>query len=100
MHSDAAGIVRVGGTRVTLDTVIAAFKDGATAEEIVHQYPSLALADVYSIIGHYLRHADEIEAYLQQRKAQADVVHKHNELRFDPHGVRNRLMARLVRAEA
>ncbi len=85
---------------VTLDTIIAAFKDGATAEEIVHQYPSLALADVYSVIGHYLRRTEEVEAYLQQRKVQADTVRKQNEMRFDPHGVRDRLLARLARTEA
>jgi uncharacterized protein (DUF433 family) len=32
---DANGVARVGGTRVTLDTVIAAFSEGATAEEIL-----------------------------------------------------------------
>jgi uncharacterized protein (DUF433 family) len=100
MEPDTAGVVRVGGTRVTLDTIIAAFKDGATAEEIVHQYPSLALADVYSVIGHYLRRTEEVEAYLQQRKVQADAVRKQNEMRFDPQGVRDRLMARLARTEA
>ncbi len=100
MELDTAGVVRVGGTRVTLDTVIAAFKDGATAEEIVHQYPSLALADVYSVIGHYLRRSEEVEAYLQQRKAQADAVRKQNEMRFDPDGVRDRLLARLARTKA
>ena len=36
---DTDGVVRVGGTRVTLDTIIYAFLDGATAEEIVQQYP-------------------------------------------------------------
>jgi len=34
------GVVLVGNTRVTLDTVVAAFLEGATAEEIVEQYPS------------------------------------------------------------
>ena len=43
---DADGVARVGGTRVALDTVIAAFSDGATAEEIAQQYPSLNLADI------------------------------------------------------
>ena len=38
MHPD--GVVRVGGTRVTLDSVVAAFSQGATAEEIVQRYPS------------------------------------------------------------
>ena len=44
LEADGEGVVRVGGTRVTLDTVVAAFNEGATAEEIVYQYPSLDLA--------------------------------------------------------
>jgi len=36
---DSHGVLRVGGTRVTLDTVIAVFKEGATPEEIVYRYP-------------------------------------------------------------
>ena len=35
LKTDSEGVVRVGNTRITLDTVIAAFKEGATAEEIV-----------------------------------------------------------------
>lgn len=94
LATDAHGIMRVGNTRVTLDTVIAAFADGATAEEIVQQYPSLHLADVYSVIGYYLRHAPEIDAYLQQRRVQRETIRQQNEARFDPHGVRDRLLAR------
>jgi len=91
---DAQGVLRVGHTRVTLDTVLAAFADGATAEEIVQQYPSLHLADVYSVIGYYLRHAPDIDAYLQQRREQREAIRQQNETRFDPHGVRERLLAR------
>ena len=91
---DAHGVLRVGNTRVTLETVLTAFADGATAEEIVQQYPSLHLADVYSVIGYYLRHAPEIDAYLQQRLEQREAIRQQNEARFDPHGVRDRLLAR------
>lgn len=91
---DADGVAHVGGTRVTLDTVVAAFTEGATAEEITHQYPSLHLADVYAAIGYYLRHRPAVEAYLHQRRRQADVVRQQNEARFDPHGVRDRLLTR------
>lgn len=94
LEADANGVIRVGKTRVTLDTVIAAFSDGASAEEIVQRYPSLALADVYHVIGYYLRRPSEVEAYLQQRKAQSHAARKQNEARFDPQGVRDRLMAR------
>jgi uncharacterized protein (DUF433 family) len=88
------GVVRVGGTRVTLDSVVAAFEAGATAEEIVQQYPSLLLADTYAVIGYYLRHRSEVEAYLAQRREQSGRVCQQNVSRFDPAGVRARLLAR------
>ena len=87
------GVVRVGKTRVTLDTVIAVFKGGATAEEIVHRYPSLKLADVYATIGFYLNHQQEVETYLQQRRQQAQEIRQMNEARFDLQELRE-LLAR------
>ncbi len=94
LAADADGVVHVGNTRVTLDTVVAAFRDGMTAEGIAEQYPSLRLADVYSVIGYYLDHADEVEVYLRRREIQAEEVRRQNEARFDPAGVRARLLAR------
>jgi uncharacterized protein (DUF433 family) len=94
LMTNADGVIRVGKTRVTLDTVIAAFQDGATAEEITQQYPSLDLADVYSVIAYYLRRRTEVEAYQRQRQTQAEKVRKENEARFDPSGIRDRLIAR------
>jgi len=92
--TDRDSVIRVGNTRVTLDCLVGAFSDGATAEEIVQQYPSLKLADVYQVIGYYLRRPLEVNAYLQQRQAQAETIRRQNETRFDPQGVRNRLLAR------
>jgi uncharacterized protein (DUF433 family) len=94
LTTDADGVVRVGGTRVTLDTVIVAFREGATPETIAQQYPSVALADVYAVLGYYLRHIPEVHAYLQQREEAAARVRQENEARFDPNGVRDRLLAR------
>lgn len=93
---DFDGIVRVGGTRVTLDTVVAVFKQGATAEEIVHRYPSLRLGDVYASIAYYLNHQQEVESYLRQRQQQAQEIRQMNETQFDPQGLRDRLLARRV----
>ena len=100
LEMNADGVIRVGGTRVTLDTVIAAFDEGATAEEIAQQYPSLNLADVYSVIGYYLHHSSEIEAYLRQRQQQSEIVRKQNEARFDPTGIRERLLARFQSSQS
>jgi uncharacterized protein (DUF433 family) len=91
---DSDGVVRVGNTRVTLDTVVGAFREGMTAEAIAEQYPSLQLADVYSVIGYYLHHQAKVEAYLQERERLAAQVRQENEARFNPIGVRDRLLAR------
>jgi len=96
---DVAGVLRVGGTRVTLDTIVAAFDEGATAEEIAQQYPSLGLADVYAVISYYLRRRTEIEAYLQQRQETAVAMRRKNEARVTPQGLRDRLLARRAARE-
>jgi uncharacterized protein (DUF433 family) len=97
LEVDADGVVRVGGTRVTLDTVVYAFRDGATAEAIVDQYPSLRLADVYAVIAYYLRRHTEVDAYLSRAEREAAAVRKENERRFPPEGIRERLLARRAR---
>ena len=94
LQVDAEGVVRVGGTRVPLETVVTAFEHGATAEEILQQYPSLVLADVYAAISYYLRNKDEVEAYLRQRRAQGLRVREENQIRFSLYGIRERLLAR------
>lgn len=94
LEVNSDGVVRIGKTRVTLDTVVAVFKQGVTAEEIVYRYPSLKLADVYATIAFYLNHQLEVETYLQQRQQKAQEVRKMNEARFDPQGLRDRLLSR------
>jgi uncharacterized protein (DUF433 family) len=91
---DADGVIRVGGTRVTLDTVVGAYLDGATADAIAEQYPSLSPADIYTAIGFYLRHRSEVEAYLSDQRTRANQVRQENERRSEPTGVRARLLAR------
>ncbi|CAG0982303.1 hypothetical protein ANRL3_02212 [Anaerolineae bacterium] len=94
LATDQDGVVRISGTRITLDTIVAAFEQGATAEEIAHQYSSLNLADIYAVIGYYLRQRPEVEEYLKGRQRQAQLVREQNEARFDSRGVRGRLLAR------
>jgi uncharacterized protein (DUF433 family) len=94
LAADRDGVIRVAGTRVTLETVARAFEQGATAEEIVQQFPSLPLADVYSVLGYLLRHQTEVAAYVGQCAARRSAVRQENERRFDPQGVRARLLAR------
>lgn len=86
--------MRVGATRVSLDSVIFAFHDGATPEEIVQQYPTLNLPDVYAVVSYYLQHRDEVEDYLEHRRAQRMEAREEIEARFDARGIRERLPAR------
>ncbi|MEL7141397.1 MAG: DUF433 domain-containing protein [Cyanobacteria bacterium J06643_4] len=94
IDTDAHGVVRVANTRVTLDTIVIAFLEGCTAEEIAGQYSSLALSDIYLVIGYYLGHQDEVDAYLAARQQQAIETRQKIEQRFDPAGIRARLLAR------
>ena len=94
LFTDEDGVVRVGGTRVRLDTVVCAFNEGASAEEILQQYPSLALADIYATISYYLQHRSSVDDYLKERQQEHDRVRQLNESRSDPAGLRERLLKR------
>ena len=94
LSTDADGVVRVGGTRVTLDTVVAAFRDGATAETISEEYPSLQLDQIYTVLGYYLRHEQEVNEYLERRNLAASQVRQETEARFPPVGIRDQLLSR------
>lgn len=94
LRPDANDVIRIGNTRVPLDTMVASFKEGTTAEEIVAQYPGLSLADVYAVIGYYLQRQPEVEAYLKQRQQMAHEARQQNEARFNQQGIRERLLAR------
>lgn len=94
LRVDSDGTVRIGATRVTLDTVVGAYNGGATAEQIVGQFDTLTLPDVYAVIAYYLRHSDEIDAYLRARRQRADEIR--HEIEADPAAqrVRDRLRSR------
>lgn len=92
--TDSDGVFRVSGTRVTLDTLVYAFQDGATAEEIAQQYPVVPLSDVYLLIGYYLNRRKEVDTYLVRRQQDATEVQRSNEARWDPTAIRARLLAR------
>jgi uncharacterized protein (DUF433 family) len=95
LQRDQHGSIRVGGTRVTLDTVIHTFNEGADAEEIAKAFPTLSLADIYTVIGYYLRHREEIDAYLAEREEQAREIRRQHEARFgSQEGLKERLLAR------
>ena len=96
---DADGIVRVDGTRVTLDSVMEAFDDGATPDEIAARYPALSIADIYSVIAYYLRHQDQVRAYLERERDLDQQARQEHVERQKREGIRERLLARLDKDE-
>src|SRR5438067_10442046 len=95
LRVDASGTVRVGGTRVTLDTLIERFRGGDTPETLAESFTTLSLADIYSVIGYYLRHRAEVDAYLANQERQAEELRaRHPELFPDGVAIRQRLQAR------
>ena len=94
VHIDEDGVARVGGTRVTLETVIAAFKNGASAEEIAERYDALDLAEIYAVIGYYLSHKSDVDTYLDECVRHAAEVRSENEARVSVTDIRERLLKR------
>jgi uncharacterized protein (DUF433 family) len=60
------GNYRIGGSRVTLESVILPFLEGASPESLVDEFPTLSLEQVYGVITFYLAHRTKVDAYLRE----------------------------------
>jgi hypothetical protein len=47
---DEAGGIRIGQSRITFDSLLAAYHSGSTPEEIAVQYSVLHLEDIYTLV--------------------------------------------------
>jgi uncharacterized protein (DUF433 family) len=56
----------VTGSRVSLESVIFLFLDGASPETIADEFPTLSLEQVYGAITFYLADRAKIDAYLAE----------------------------------
>jgi uncharacterized protein (DUF433 family) len=84
IHEDEHGTIRVSGTRVTLDTVIARYHQGDTPEAIHEGFDVLPLNDIYAVIAYYLSNRDALDAYLQRRDAEAEHIRQEVEAHYTP----------------
>lgn len=66
------GSIRVHGSRVTLDTIVARFQVGDTLDEIHDGFPTVSLAQISTIIDWYLNNQSQVDAYLEQEEAEAE----------------------------
>jgi uncharacterized protein (DUF433 family) len=58
----------IAGTRISLDSVVHAFRDGASPETILRSFPLIgSLEKVYGAITFYLANKDLVEDYLRDQ---------------------------------
>ena len=66
------GTIRIGDTRVSLESVVHHYQQGATAEEIALRFPALRLADVHFCLAYYLNHQEEVHQYMARQQQRGD----------------------------
>ncbi len=58
----------IAGTRIGLDSIVLAFKEGESPETILQSFPMAGpLARVYGAITFYLENEEKVEAYLRDQ---------------------------------
>ncbi len=89
----------VAGTRVSLDSIVYAFRDGRSPESIARDFPVLCLEQVYGAITYFLAHQAEVEAYLEKAQGQYEAA-RQAERAEDPEFYRKLVEARKRQATA
>jgi uncharacterized protein (DUF433 family) len=84
LKMDEHGTIRVSGTRVTFDTVIACYHQGDSPEAIHEGFDVLPLNDIYAVIAYYLAHRDELDAYLKRGQEEAERLRQEWEASYTP----------------
>ena len=91
---DEAGGIRIGQSRVTLDSLLAAYHNGSTPEEIAVQYSVLHLEEIYAAIAYYLGHRQEIDRYLEERRQKSQQQRSEFVQQYNLANLRQRLLDR------
>lgn len=79
LREEPAGTYRIGTSRVTLDVMMSAYKNGSSPEQIVEDFDALKLTDVYLVIAYYHQNKEAVEAYLKEGEEQAAILQQYFE---------------------
>ena len=83
----------VAGTRVSLDSLVHAFRQGESPETICQNFELLRLEEVYGAIAFYLANQVGIDEYLQRQEGKSQDASHRNE------GLPSTLREKLMRAK-
>jgi uncharacterized protein (DUF433 family) len=75
----------ISGSRVSLESVLYHYKAGATPEQIACKFPSLKLADIYSVVAYYLNHRESVDEYLREAEVAGGAMQAQIESELDQH---------------
>lgn len=64
----------IKGSRVSLDSIVYAFRQGKTAEAIAQSFPVVSLENIRGGIAFYLSHRDQIDTYLEKGELEFDAM--------------------------
>jgi uncharacterized protein (DUF433 family) len=62
------GVYYIRATRISLDSIVYAFREGCSPETICEDFEGLTLAQVFGAITYYLDHQADVDSYLSERK--------------------------------
>ena|SRR5260221_4576026 len=95
LRTDDDGVIRVGKTRVTLETIIARHQAGDSPEDIHKGFPTVALGDIYAVIAYYLSHREAVDEYIRRVEQEGEKIrHKFEALPSSTPLTRDMLLAR------
>ncbi len=95
LFQDEHGRVRIKGSRVTLDTLIANFKKGYKPKQIQDGFPTLSLEQITGAIEWYRSHRSQADAYLKEQDAAAEKLRKEIESQPEYQARREELRRRI-----
>jgi uncharacterized protein (DUF433 family) len=89
------GAYRIGDSRVSLDSVVYAWRDGLSPEVIRESFPVLSLEEVYGAITFYLANQEEIDKYLSLGETEFETARQQSieQLRQNKPQLHERLIA-------
>ncbi len=94
------GVYRVTDTRIPLERIVECYQEGMTPEDIVRDFDTLRLPDVYAVISYYLDHKNAVEEYMREQEEEAEALRRMIEANQPQRpGLSEELLARRARLE-
>lgn len=95
--TDEHGTIRFRGSRVMLDTILARYFQGDSAEQIQEGFPTLELSQIHGALAYYYSHRSDVDQYLRERdvkaeemRARVEAIPDYKEFRKDIDGLLER----------